>query len=77
MGGNDLLCTYGVNGPDAGAAESAVGRIAAFGDDVLVGRRRLAGDGCRVIFTTIYDPQTVSQPWARPSRSCSRRLTPN
>src|SRR4051812_38291346 len=56
MGGNDLLSSYGVTGPDAEAAESAVDRIAAIGAAVLVRLRRLAGDGCRIIVTTIYDP---------------------
>jgi lysophospholipase L1-like esterase len=56
MGGNDLLSAYGVTGPDAGAAESAVGRVATIGEAVLVQLRRLAGDGCRIIVTTIYDP---------------------
>jgi hypothetical protein len=59
MGGNDLLGAYGVNGPDANAAQSAVGRIAAVGEAVLVQLHRFAGDDCRIIVTTIYDPPTV------------------
>jgi lysophospholipase L1-like esterase len=52
MGGNDLLAAYG----DTAAGAAAIARVAVVGDAVLARLRAIGGD-CRIVVTTVYDPQ--------------------
>jgi lysophospholipase L1-like esterase len=52
VGGNDLLTCYG----DDIAAAAAVERVRAIGEGILARLRRLGGDGCRIVVSTVYDP---------------------
>jgi lysophospholipase L1-like esterase len=52
MGGNDLMSAYG----DSQAAQTAIGRVTAIGEAILVRLRELCGDAGRIVLTTVYDP---------------------
>ena len=69
MGGNDLMSAYG----DDDAAGTVIGRVEAQAHGALVRLRKLAGDACRIVVTTVYDPSDGTgvvpgsglAPWAR------------
>jgi hypothetical protein len=52
MGGNDLLTGYG----DDAAAEAAVAHVWSVAEGVLSRLRKLGGDACRIVVSTVYDP---------------------
>jgi lysophospholipase L1-like esterase len=56
MGGNDLMGAYGHNE----AAQSAVARVTAVGEAVMVRLRALCGDAVPIVVTTVYDPSDGS-----------------
>ena len=52
MGGNDLMSAYG----DTAAARTAIGRVTAVGEAILVRLRALCADTTPIVVTTVYDP---------------------
>jgi lysophospholipase L1-like esterase len=52
IGGNDLMSAYG----DTRAAGTAIGRVIAVGEAIMVRLRQLCADPVPIVLTTVYDP---------------------